>query len=651
MNFFKNFLKTKKVIVIALIFCFIAGVVTPLTVNAQGVGAIGGAAGCGLGARLGMVGGSAITPGLGTLLGGIVGCVGGAAVGYFKGTDIATGLLKAVVYGISLLIYYTSIAIVQLMAGLLHQLITGQLINVSYTGADNFIVTDGWSRMRDFANMIIVLGFVIVGIATALRWKEYAAKQLLPKLIIVALLINFSLMICGIIIDGSNILTENFLTPSSYLTDQFYLHAESQSGAMGKLYNEDSDTTKFVLVAAGMTFYNIAICLSFILTFTLLLFRYFALWILVILSPLAFVFSIFPFSKKFFQMWLDQLTKWALIGAINAFFMFSAAKLLRAALGPNVTAAQTADSGVFFLPAMFLIIGYFATMKMAPMGATFAIGLVRSAAGFAMGAAVGAGGVLKELSSRTPLGRRTQEAFSGARARVAESLGFAQVGNAAQEKRERAAAAEKQVESLRTSSAPGDRNRYERLAASGRGSMGAAAVHIANQKGDLDRITGNNLDQKNRLVTQATQFGYERNTFDEKDYRMAALNKPKVDAALKAQGITDPTKASYDQRKAAEDRVKKTQLITNLPKMSGAELGKIDPDDIQDYDMFKENFTPNMIRQLDTAPTELKSSILAHRSKLFDEADQALKDGNQSKFNKLRDLHNAVNRFAPTPHP
>ena len=74
------------------------------------------------------------------------------------------------------------------------------------------VVATGWPIVRNFANAIIVLALIAIAMATILRIKDYEAKSLLPKLIIAALLINFSLVICGIIIDAASI-TIRFFNP------------------------------------------------------------------------------------------------------------------------------------------------------------------------------------------------------------------------------------------------------------------------------------------------------------------------------------------------------------------------------------------------------------------------------------------------------
>lgn len=63
----------------------------------------------------------------------------------------------------------------------------------------------GWKACRDFTNMLFILFMVVVAFGTILRTEGYGVKKLLPKIIGAALLINFSLVLCAVIIDFSNI--------------------------------------------------------------------------------------------------------------------------------------------------------------------------------------------------------------------------------------------------------------------------------------------------------------------------------------------------------------------------------------------------------------------------------------------------------------
>lgn len=69
----------------------------------------------------------------------------------------------------------------------------------------------GWRVTRDFSNMFFILFMIIIAFATILRIQQYGIKQLLPKIIIIALLINFSFIISAVIIDFSNITADFFI--------------------------------------------------------------------------------------------------------------------------------------------------------------------------------------------------------------------------------------------------------------------------------------------------------------------------------------------------------------------------------------------------------------------------------------------------------
>ena len=67
-----------------------------------------------------------------------------------------------------------------------------------------------WAILRDLGNLIIIFVLLVIGIATILRYTSYGYKQLLMKLIVVALLLNFSLFFTKFIVDIGNILSYQF---------------------------------------------------------------------------------------------------------------------------------------------------------------------------------------------------------------------------------------------------------------------------------------------------------------------------------------------------------------------------------------------------------------------------------------------------------
>lgn len=258
---------------------------------------------------------------------------------------------------------------------------------ISYT--ESAIVKIGWPIVRDLANMVIILGFVVVAIATTLRINEYGAKKLLPKLIGVMILINFSLVFCGIFIDASNIVTKFFLRGN--ILDAM---ASSSTAILGSLasHTGDNNAPAFLAKVIGLTFFNIVTLLVLTLYFFLFAFRIFALWILVILSPLAFVAWIFPMSKNFYNMWLKNFIQWCIIGAPAAFFLYLASRMQQdtaqmtgkmnfttIAGFAGDTAKQVAESVGYFVPGLFIIIGFLFALKTSAMGADMVTSRARGA--------------------------------------------------------------------------------------------------------------------------------------------------------------------------------------------------------------------------------------------------------------------------------
>ena len=73
------------------------------------------------------------------------------------------------------------------------------------------IVMKAWELVRDFVNIWFILLLLIIAIGTILRVSSFQLKRLLPMLIIIALVVNFSLPITGFVIDISNVIANQFL--------------------------------------------------------------------------------------------------------------------------------------------------------------------------------------------------------------------------------------------------------------------------------------------------------------------------------------------------------------------------------------------------------------------------------------------------------
>ena len=85
-------------------------------------------------------------------------------------------------------------------------------------GAENGFLTPkvldainaAWTVFRDIANILIIGLFTFIAISTILGNHEFGAKKMLAKALIIAVLINFSLLFTKMIVDGSNFFAYQF---------------------------------------------------------------------------------------------------------------------------------------------------------------------------------------------------------------------------------------------------------------------------------------------------------------------------------------------------------------------------------------------------------------------------------------------------------
>jgi len=215
--------------------------------------------------------------------------------------------------------------------------VAGQPISFTDPSKNPFLEV-GWTLTRDFANIIIVLALVVIGLGTALRLAGYQAQKALPGLILIALLINFTPVICGLIVDAANILMNFFVEEGFSAGNSFVNLAVSQWSNIGSLAgglklwdpiasNEAIAASTASLMIVAFTLMASLVYLLFSVLFTL---RYIAIWILVILSPLAFACYILPNTRKIWDQWWQQFIQWSFIGVVAAFFLYLADHMLYA---------------------------------------------------------------------------------------------------------------------------------------------------------------------------------------------------------------------------------------------------------------------------------------------------------------------------------
>lgn len=207
------------------------------------------------------------------------------------------------------------------------------------------IVEIGWIFSRDFANLFFLLALAFIGLATILRIKEYEMKKALPTLIIIALLINFTPVIVGFVVDMGNIVTKFFLDHAGSidtLGDTLHMATDYLSHSLARLFLEDGEFfqkfPEIILKFLFITVYGIVLLgffafatFIYLLIGAVFLFRTVILWILMILSPIAFLSKVFPNTKTtkmvfpdilHWDKWWEKLIQWTVIGIPISFFLY-----------------------------------------------------------------------------------------------------------------------------------------------------------------------------------------------------------------------------------------------------------------------------------------------------------------------------------------
>lgn len=90
-------------------------------------------------------------------------------------------------------------------------LVTHTIIDFKDTIAGiNESINNAWTAFRDIANIVIIGMFVFIAISLILGLKEYGERKMIARVLIIAVLINFSLLFTKMIIDASHFVAYQF---------------------------------------------------------------------------------------------------------------------------------------------------------------------------------------------------------------------------------------------------------------------------------------------------------------------------------------------------------------------------------------------------------------------------------------------------------
>ncbi|MFB6181999.1 MAG: type IV secretion system protein, partial [Candidatus Magasanikbacteria bacterium] len=200
---------------------------------------------------------------------------------------------------------------------------------IQVAGYNNFVnenvVQLGWTMVRDVANMFFIVALLVIAFANILGMENYEMKTTLPKLFLMAILVNFSKLIAGIVIDAAHVFTMTFLNAISASAGGNLVGAFGMDEIWGL---SDKKFEQLETQALLSSIYSLVITLAVAITmfsyFAIMLVRMVALWVLIILSPLAFIAAVLPKTDSITEKWRKKFTNQVMVAPVMVFFLWLA---------------------------------------------------------------------------------------------------------------------------------------------------------------------------------------------------------------------------------------------------------------------------------------------------------------------------------------
>jgi hypothetical protein len=220
-------------------------------------------------------------------------------------------------------------------------------------------VQEGWKLVRDVCNMFFILILLMISFATILKIESYAYKKWLGKLVIAAILINFSKTITGFLIGFSQVVMLTFVSAfkdavAGNLGQGLHLNEMMSSSLSGEVNDTFSgseslkDDSLDALAVFGALLLALILLTVFVIVMLIMIVvlvgRIVSLWVLVILSPVAYLLQASPFGSKYAKQWWQELGKNLVSGPVLAFFLWLAFLTIQRSSGrvaADMDAAQT----------------------------------------------------------------------------------------------------------------------------------------------------------------------------------------------------------------------------------------------------------------------------------------------------------------------
>lgn len=260
-------------------------------------------------------------------------------------------------------------------------------------------INDGWVVTRNLANVVMIFVILYIAVSIIIQLGSGDKKRLLARIIIIALLINFSAFFTRVVIDASNVLAYQFYQAT---TTQGALIAETFAGGLGLAFQALGESGMEIIKNLSLAnainqFYGKAI-IMLVASFTLwtgvllLLIRIVALVIILILAPLAFLAYATPGLEGQAKKWWEALLKQCFWLPIYLMFLYITTSIIKGGQVKTALEQSSGDSAAAgFLNSLIIIAFMLASIIVAKQLGAYGVSGAMKLAGAATGGLTAAG--------------------------------------------------------------------------------------------------------------------------------------------------------------------------------------------------------------------------------------------------------------------
>lgn len=314
------------------------------------------------------------------------------------------------------------------------------------------VVTAGWALVRDTVNMFFVIVLIVIAFGTIFGHSKFKWQSQVPRLLLFAIVINFSKTLAGIMIDFGQVVMLTFANAlreiaAGNIIELFGLNKVSQFSSTASAFDSTSGGSgaggvELLLSNLAAIFILAWVLVIMLLLLAILLYRVVALWILIVIAPLAwFAGGAEILGSKAYADWWEQFKCLVAVGPIVTFFLWLALAVAGDGSAAEGFESTTAGSSTGFLTKIFefqslmsLVVGSAMIMAGLQTAQKFCSAMGSSFLGKSLGKAAAFGPAMAEVGKGAALktfGWGARKVGGGARAvgRGAAAYGGAMAEN------------------------------------------------------------------------------------------------------------------------------------------------------------------------------------------------------------------------------